>query len=881
MKQKYLIPLLVTAIVLLLPFVYKLPIPADAIPGLYWPMKDHDFGYSNGVPVKNPLITDPVRQQFAWKYLAIKEFKQGNWPLWNPYNFSGTPLLANFQTGAFYPLNILFFTPNPGLADDLHWFAIQWSWYIYLQSVLSALFLFLYLKKIGLDKRAAILGGITFAFSGFNVGWWEWGNLIHTLLWFPLILYAIECLVEKDPVEVQGTTAYRKSLWGTFLTVDKNRLILLFALFASFTAGHLQTHLLVLINTMFYILYKIPLIQVIGIKIKTEFTHRRMYYWLQLTQVGVLYLLLIAVQALPTLDFLQKSARDVDLTGWQRKDWFYPFEHFVSLIAPDYFGNPTTYNYWGVWNYGEFSAYIGILPLLLALSVIIQFLFDKWRKVGHRSSINLTHREPVQETLDIMQENTGIGFFMFCLFINLVLITRNPITESFYRYNIPFLAGTQPSRGIAIVDFSLVVLAAVGCNQIIKVFSDRKKSQAVFIGIKTNINYAYLLAIIGIGVLWVITLLKLSPLLGVLDKAPDFDVFRISRNNLILPTILIFLAFILLRMYFKRAEKVYASDSEELTIPPSTKIILLAIVAITFFDLARYWYKFESFSKPELLYPQSQLLDKVKGDPAKRIQTEESRILPPNMNIPYEIYTVDGYDPLYYEKYGQFIGLWDRDKADLTPYKANRIITPHRPKSVVANISGAAHLLSFGDYTKYEKIDEYGMTKLFKMDTVLPHLMIFPAMRGFETEQELAQYMFGSGYDYSSEALFIMKPTREFTIPDNGAYVRLGSRNHTVELVEYTPTKIAIQASLKEAPGLLYLADTFDEGWKATIDGVPAPIIRTNFAFRGLQLSPGDHRIRMWYMPESFSVGLKATLVGTGLLVLLLGLSSKKFRKIP
>ncbi len=881
MKKKFLFPLFIFLVVLVLPFIYKLPIPADTIPGLYWPMKDISYGYPNGVPVKNPLITDPVRQQFAWKYLAIKEIKAGRWPLWNPYNFSGTPLLANFQTGALYPLNIVFFIPNPGFSyDDLHWFAIQWSWFIYLQSALSIFFLYLYLIKIGLDKRAALFGGIIFAFSGFSVGWWEWGNLIHTLLWFPLILYAIECLVEKDPVEVHKDIAVRKSILGTLVTIDKNRLILLFALAASFTAGHLQTHVLVLINAGFYVLYKIPLIGVIGIKIKLELTHRRLFYWAQLTQVGILFILLVAIQAFPTLSFLQQSARDIDQTGWQRKDWFFPLEHFVTMLAPDYFGNPTTYNYWGVWNYGEFSGYIGIVPLLLATSIIIRFLFDKYKKKVHSHSFNLSHSEKLQETLDIMEENTGTGFFLFCLFVNLVLITRNPITESFYRYSIPFLAGTQPSRGIAIVDFALIVLASVGYNEIIKVLSGHKKSLAVFVGTKTNINYAYLLGIIAIIVIWIITVLKLPTFLGVQDKAPDFDIFRVARSNLILPSIFVFLAFLLLRIYFKHAEKIYSNEQTKDAVMTATqKVIIVAVIALTSIDLARYWYKFESFTKPEFVYPQAQLLDHLKGNPNARYQTEESRILPPNMNIPYEIYTVDGYDPLYYDRYGQLIGMWNRDKPDLSPYRANRILTPHRPKSIIANISAASYLLSFGDYTKYEKIDGQGMTKLFKIDAVLPHLMVFPAMRGFKNEQDMVNYMFSSKYDYGSEALFIMKPNANIEIPDNGYYVQLGSQKNQVELTKYTPTDIQINATVTDLPGLLYLADTFEEGWKAEVDGNSSAIVRTNFNFRGIQLPPGTHQIHMWYYPQSFATGFWTSLVGGAAIILLCVSSAARIKK--
>src|SRR2546423_82401 len=77
-------------------FQYKLPIPADTIVGLYHPFRDlYAKEYPRGIPFKNPLTTDPVRQQYPWRYLAIGLEEKFQLPLWNPYTFAGMPLLAN------------------------------------------------------------------------------------------------------------------------------------------------------------------------------------------------------------------------------------------------------------------------------------------------------------------------------------------------------------------------------------------------------------------------------------------------------------------------------------------------------------------------------------------------------------------------------------------------------------------------------------------------------------------------------------------------------------------------------------------------------------------------------------------------------------------
>ena len=89
-----------------------LPIPSDTIIGLYHPFRDlYAKDYPRGIPFKNFLITDPLRQQYVWKNLSIESLKKGEIPLWNPYSFSGNPLLANMQSGVFYPLNLLFVLP--------------------------------------------------------------------------------------------------------------------------------------------------------------------------------------------------------------------------------------------------------------------------------------------------------------------------------------------------------------------------------------------------------------------------------------------------------------------------------------------------------------------------------------------------------------------------------------------------------------------------------------------------------------------------------------------------------------------------------------------------------------------------------------------------
>jgi hypothetical protein len=48
----------------------------------------------------------PSLQFYPWREFAMSEFAQGRFPLWNPYNGAGAPLLANYQSALLYPPHV-------------------------------------------------------------------------------------------------------------------------------------------------------------------------------------------------------------------------------------------------------------------------------------------------------------------------------------------------------------------------------------------------------------------------------------------------------------------------------------------------------------------------------------------------------------------------------------------------------------------------------------------------------------------------------------------------------------------------------------------------------------------------------------------------------
>ncbi|MGE5216505.1 MAG: YfhO family protein [Chloroflexota bacterium] len=81
-----------------------------------------------------------------------------------------------------------------------------------------------------------------------------------------------------------------------------------------------------------------------------------------------------------------------------------------------------------------------------------------------------------------------------------------------------------------------------------------------------------------------------------------------------------------------------------------------------------------------------------------------------------------------------------------------------------------------------------------------------------------------------------------------------------VKIVRYANSDVVIQATLAGS-GVLVLTDSYYPGWKVFIDGKEGSILRANHFFRGVQLSPGTHRVEFRYEPLSFRIGLAISLI--------------------
>src|SRR3989344_548626 len=206
-------------------------------------------------------FSDLTSQDFFWKFVMRDTFEQfGELPLWNPYTFSGMPFLAQHFSKMFYPPNMLFF--------------------------LAGLFMYLFVRRLKLDKFSSFIAAIIYTFNGNYVMYVYAGlpNELPLLVFFPLTLYLLESAFQKD-----------MPVYAVLAGLSISMLIL---------GAHTQKMAYALIFFFVYFLFRLAAIYASARQSRPLF--QAAWFFSLAVIIGILVAM---VQILPSLEILQYSSR--------------------------------------------------------------------------------------------------------------------------------------------------------------------------------------------------------------------------------------------------------------------------------------------------------------------------------------------------------------------------------------------------------------------------------------------------------------------------------------------------------------------------------------------------------------------------------------------
>jgi hypothetical protein len=93
---------------------------------------------------------------------------------------------------------------------------------------------------------------------------------------------------------------------------------------------------------------------------------------------------------------------------------------------------------------------------------------------------------------------------------------------------------------------------------------------------------------------------------------------------------------------------------------------------------------------------------------------------------------------------------------------------------------------------------------------------------------------------------------------DSSAYIRMKS---------YQPNLLVYECNNQNDGFAVFSEIYYDKGWKATIDGNPAEIVRVNYVLRGLDMPKGKHTVEFRFEPDNYKSMQTVSLMGNLLLL--------------
>ena len=275
---------------------------------------------------------DGLLQNVPFRVTAAQIMRSGHLPLWNPYIFSGMPLLAAAQVGIFYPLNWFYLFFSTPIATNLMVIATY---------MIAGLGAYLYARRIGTSIAGAAVTSLAFQFGGAAIGQISHVNIVQTAAIMPWVLWSVE--------HYAGA--------GTF----KRGVILAGLIAVQFFAGHQQAF----VNS-FLLITAYVVVMAITLPVF------RKRYLISLGFMGA-GLVLAAVQILPTFELLRRSERSA-ATYEFFGSFSMPRRFILTFVAPYIVGGGDgrlfRAPYVGPPFYPEMVGYVGVLTLMLAITAV-------------------------------------------------------------------------------------------------------------------------------------------------------------------------------------------------------------------------------------------------------------------------------------------------------------------------------------------------------------------------------------------------------------------------------------------------------------------------------------------------------------------------------
>ena len=776
-----------------------------------------------------------IPPRFFW----VESIKHCNFPLWNPYQFSGHPFFANPQHAILYPFNGLFFL----LPFDVAFNAI-----IILQFFLGGLFTYLFLKDLKVNSTGALISGLIFMLSGYLLSVHSLLTILLSSVWTPLIMMFFRRAINR-----QG---FRNEIFTAILIT------------LSFLGGGIE----IVYGNFFVLLIMVlfspfPYIEFVGDKPRRyKFLCSVPIYWgrirtlfircKSLVIVSILFLFLSAIQLFPFVELFHHSIRGSGISYQEATIWSFAPKDVLLFFLPDAYGYFLDMKKYWVTQCWFKTLYTGGLPFILSL---IFFLSP------HPPLSPSGERERVRG----FGRNRKFFFILMLFSIFLSLGHYNPLYSLVFKY-IPFFDGIRyPAKFLYIFILALSITAGLGFQRLTELSKESEHKIYSNLFIIFSLICGFLLLFLVLGHKEIEHFLKLREI--------DFPQFNHLSVNLFHAKRFFFylaLFFLLIRV------------GDEVKWKSWAKILLIFFLTADLFGNMGFYGK----EKTTDYFQKTRILEMISSDQGyfrtfstgKTIAMDTPILVPdpspfnvfkekhlPSFNLIFQLHDIWGIDVIRLKRgdnlYKALIGASSISAThliDLYGIKYIVSVTPlegdPRFELIYARIEGLPG--------KREDLLKENTIKLYKNRSPFPRAWLVKDFKVLDSKEILPR-MTQKEFDPRKEVLLeetppsLTAPSPKLWSVGNLPLEGGGKGGSEVEITSEKNNRLQLLVNSKE-DNLLVLSDTYYPGWKAFVDGTPRKIYRANYGFRAVPLSAGTHRVEFVYHPLSFKLGALFTFLG-------------------
>jgi hypothetical protein len=395
-------------------------------------------------------------------------------------------------------------------------------------------------------------------------------------------------------------------------------------------------------------------------------------------------------------------------------------------------------------------------------------------------------------------------FFTAAGIITFLLTINSPITQFLYSLPIPLISTFQPTRIFLITTFCLAVLTAVGLDKI-------------------NLKSVRKICLVALFVLAVACLY--------FTFQPPYPAKFVTLKNLVLPAILI-IATLGLSFF-------------------GQKIFPLAIFGLTVFSQFYFFNKYLVIGEKQFFYPPHPIFEFMQGKLDRYLAIDHNIF--PNIPAQFKTYTPEGFDPIFPARYGQLVfaarnggKLTDQipriettlSELDRTKYE---VMASNPARLKLISLLGIKYLFSdkpenIFNSSQFKLIGNFGNWTGFENLFALPRVFLADNFIVETDKQKIFNLIFDPTLDLAKTVIL------EETVPDFAANSLPGS----AQIISYEPERVVINTQ-SDGQKILFLSDNFYPGWRATTNGQPTKIYRSNYTFRAFPVPSGNHEIIFEY----------------------------------